>query len=249
MMIRSTLRTTCMSALLPALALTAGHAHGATINAGSLSTFTDASGIDTQGNFLYALSLSDADAGSRSDNTRVIGGLDFEGASGDSVAGVSVSGTTFGGADKVGFSPEDGDLDTLMGTSTYGKPLTINLDVTTGTTYKLQILLAENNFNSPGSRITEIRLEKDGVVAVDDIVVSDLDPLTETGDKSTGVLYSLTFVAPDEKLNIVADAVRDDGSDSAGNFSAVTLEIIPEPATVGLVGVGGLMLLTRRRRN
>jgi PEP-CTERM motif len=33
-----------------------------------------------------------------------------------------------------------------------------------------------------------------------------------------------------------------------GNFDNVSLEVIPEPATLGLMGLGGLAMLGRKRR-
>lgn len=220
--------------LLVALVLPSG-ARAATINAGSLTTFGSADELDTGGNFAYVYSLGDDgsrgyDAGTNSDGKRVIGGLDFA---------AYVTGSTHGNVPRADFG--DADLNAMIGTVIYGNPIGIDLPVTPGTPYRLQLISWESYWSDPGRRVFDINIE--GGPAE----VEDLDAYAESsaaGDPDqNAVLYTLDFTAGDDTLNIHAPASTDNTI-----LSGMTLEVLPEPGALALLVLCGMAILGRRNR-
>ena len=62
---------------------------------------------------------------------------------------------------------------------------------------------------------------------------------------SVFTLYTGIFRPSSATLNVTL-AAGGDGGDTNPIISALTLEAVPEPATLGILGLGGLALLRRR---
>ncbi len=54
-------------------------------------------------------------------------------------------------------------------------------------------------------------------------------------------------VSPNASNNIVLTVTDNDGSHNVSFLNAVVLEVVPEPASLALMGLGGMLMLTRRR--
>ncbi len=54
-------------------------------------------------------------------------------------------------------------------------------------------------------------------------------------------------VSPNGSNNIVLTVTDNDGSHNVSFLNAVVLEVVPEPASLALLGLGGMLMLVRRR--
>ncbi len=151
-----------------------------------------------------------------------------------------------------GSSPDLDALRIILGTSgaqnlggydrgrgTGQRDITYDFDVTAGQEYKLQMLFFKNN-----SEATGMRIDVNGTTVVDMLDLSIDNP-----DRAhKGLLYTYTFTAPSSLLNLKVGRRTDDSGSNIGDINGITLEVIPEPATLGLMAFGAVSLLARRRR-
>ena len=110
----------------------------------------------------------------------------------------------------------------------------IDAPVIAGTQYKLQLL-----FNEPGNTGRGFDVAVEGVIVADEF---------SPGNSTAGALITHTFTATDSNLDVdllVADGFGDDNA----IINAVSLEVIPEPGTASLLGLGLIVVGARRRRN
>jgi hypothetical protein len=216
--------------------LASSPAGAATIHAGSLTTFSSVDELDTDGEFAYVYSLGDDgstggyDAGTDSDGERVIGGLDFA---------AYVTGSAHGDVSRADFG--DADMNAMIGTVIFGGSIGIDLPVTPGIPYRLQLISWESYWEQDGLRVFDVNVEGGSVE------VENLDAYAESsaaGDPDqNAVLYTLDFTAGGDTLNIHAPA-----STNNTILSGMTLEVLPEPGAVALLVLGGLAILGRRNR-
>lgn len=235
-------------AALGALVAVAGGAHAATVTSGTLTAFTGADageGLDLDGTFAYAVDLG------RSSGSVAIRDATF---TGSNVTGVADGGTGFDyrsiQSNPLNFGPsgDDADLVDVLNTVSYASntPVTIGVAVDPGTTYKLQLLF-EEVYNRPADdtrhRVQDIQVE--GVTAV-----SGMDLSTETSF-TQGLVFTYVFsgssVGSDGVLNLAVAPVAGSNNDLTVVVNGFTLEVVPEPGSLSLLGLAGLLASRRRR--
>ncbi|MFO7899964.1 MAG: PEP-CTERM sorting domain-containing protein [Planctomycetota bacterium] len=229
--------------------LLAGGASAQVVHFGSVSSFADASELDFSGDITYAVNVGGS-------TTPVIGDAAF---TTDSVAGCSVTAQNradpWSSRPDLGPTADDNALEGMLHSIRWsGAPRSVDveLDVTAGRTYKMQLLWTENYWNEPDEhRLFDVQVE--GALAVD-----ELDARAVTGEwtqpQHSGAVYTHELVAPDDKLSF---SVAPGGSAYDNNpiLNAFLIEdvtpsapegVIPEPGGLGLLGLA--VLAFRRRR-
>lgn len=218
-----------------------------------VSAFQNSSDLDLDGTFAYAINFGTGDV-----DTDVDGLIFNPVGDGNTVAGVSTTPDpirTFGGPlgpVTEGFwnvTPAlggDDDINTVLSslidahdTSAGVDSFEVDLDAVDGQAYRLQLILNEEFFQSDASRVFDISV--DGVLVADDLdpyKVAVTDSGTAEGDSA--VLVSYDFVG-DGTVDIEFT-----NETSFAILSGLTLEVVPEPASVGLLAIGGLAIFGRR---
>ena len=235
-------KLTSLLAALALLVIAASPASAETVHFGSLSSFDGPGGLDLTAegshSFAYAVNFE------KNDPDRAVSGLTFvcEGTDCAPVAGVTVTSSNYYGEyfhPEFGDTTDDNNLEDIMDGFAYftGTNRNIDVAVTSGQVYKLQLLFQGDN----GVRIWDIVIE--GSLAVDEFYAKNYDY-----HLGIGAVYTYEFTAGDNNLDIDLPAGTTTGADTAGLLSAMTLEVIPEPGTLVLLGLGSLGLLLRRRR-
>lgn len=194
-----------------------------------VNAFTSAgdSDLDFDGDFAYARSV-----GNVSGNLPVtIGDAQFSdgnsfwtGANNSQIVGV------------LGNTAADDNLEfAVQGLIFSNGNMVAEIPVTAGLQYKLQLLF----LYSSGERGTELDIEgvSQGIFAT-------------TASQFEGKVATFSFVAGDSLLNLIIKPTSDVGNLAQPILNAFTLEVVPEPASLTLCGLGvvGLMWAARRRR-
>ncbi|MCA9217012.1 MAG: PEP-CTERM sorting domain-containing protein, partial [Planctomycetales bacterium] len=219
----------------------------ATVNFGEIATFTggDAGeGLDLAGNFAYAINVGGPGG-------NVVGTATFSDGSEAGMAGGSSAGASITDANEIlewhpdgeyGDTADDDNLEAVMTSIRWNQPpgLDIDLNVEAGQEYKLQLLFAE----SCCDRGFDISIE--GEVGVDNFNIQRTQGGINNG--AMGVVYSHSFTASDDVLNINLGGVNIDAGDNNPILNGLTLEVVPEPSGLSLILLGLLGILTRRRR-
>ena len=231
--------------LVGAVAMAGQTATAETINFGSLAKFEGASDLDLSGDFLYTTNITP-------DTTApVINGLTFT--PNASLAGLSVtsanSAANWVNKPEYGASSDDDALEDAMHDMRYsstgsGADLNIDADVISGQQYKLQLLFSENFYTTTGSRSFDISIE--GSKAVDEFDIINTAG-TWTGAPTAGTVFTYIFTAGDTNLDIDLEPGTS-FSDHAPLINGMTLEKVPEPASIILFSMAGFGLLMARRR-
>lgn len=195
-------------------------------------------GLRMGGDFLYAVNL-------RGPGGLKVGGATFT--ADNATPGCTVNaeneilnwiGPNYGG------TANDDNLETVMqsirwtATNYRGEALSVDLEgLEIGQDYLLQLLFGEN----PSSRGFD--------VVINDVLVADnFSPTAEGVSADVGVALFHRFVAQDDELHIVLDGLPTPFGDRNPILQGLTLQAIPEPATMVLLALGTLALLPRLRR-
>ena len=127
-------------------------------------------------------------------------------------------------------------VDTIRHVGTLPGTGSIDLAVTQGVTYKLQMMYQEGCCN----RGFDIFVE--GANAQDNFSTGPIN-----GAPTSGTVFTHTFTAGDAIADIDLVGVAGEFPDTNPTLFAFTLEVVPEPTALGLLGAGALGALARRR--
>ncbi len=196
------------------------------VNFGSVTNATDVSGLDTTGNFVYAINVGGG-AGSWPIND-----ANFV----SSALGVSITAAHYDFAFNVP-SFGNANLNTILSTVDWsdangGSPLdvTVLLNVTAGQMYKLQTIHWEQ-YNDNPIRSENLSINVNGGLAVQDMNI----PV------SSFKVFTYSFTAPSNQVQIIFSGPTDytpGVTDMNPTINALTLELlsVPEPGTMLLLG-------------
>jgi hypothetical protein len=255
MITRYLTKTTLSLAGSTLLAFTQG-AFASTVNLGTLTPFTGGDvgeGLDLSGNIIYAFNLGPG-------STQTVQGVDFVAAPiGAPPTGLTTSAPTHfdystanpGGVNGVnyGATANDAALSTIVNTVLYHSNFTLDLAVTPGTQYQLQLILQEAFFPLQITAGRNFDISVDGGLAVDDLALGvETNGANEAG-ADQGLVYTYNFTATGSSFQVALDDNPLETGDGNAVLAGVVLtEQIPEPSTIVLFGLGFLGSILRRRR-
>lgn len=212
----------------------------------TVGSFAGPEDLDLSGNFLYAV-----DVGGNDGNVTV-NGLTFVDDTG--APGVTVfsehDALEYQPATDYGATTDDNNLEVIANSIRWtqagenaatgnGPRSDVTLDLaglSVNTAYKLQLLFQDDPNLARGF---DVNVE--GATIADNFGSS-------TGNLTSGRLVTHQFTATDDTLNIQLINAGGSFGDPNPILSAATLEVVPEPASLGLIGLGAVGLLARRRR-
>ena len=199
-------------------------------------------GLDLQGPFVYALNFAETSAAN--DIVAVQDALFLRTRNPTPVpTGVAYTSTFNFDALPVGeygSSANDNNLEILLDSAANAdvppSTITISLGSLASGPYELQLLMSPL---SGTDRIIDIFVES--------VFQTTVNVDTDTFGTNTGVLFSDTFAVSDGSLDIVLGPGT--GTVNTPIISALTLQVvIPEPSTLVLLGMGGVLMSSVRRR-
>jgi hypothetical protein len=211
-------------------------------------------GLDFQGQFAYAIDLANANMG----GGQTIGDATFtpwQSTPGATIAADSDDSSVF----QMGTTAADAALKSLVDTGRWengaADNITANLNVTQGRRYLLQLIFQEG-WNATAAGIRQFNIDVEGTrVATNFDITGVTGPQTRNMaatpqvnvPNNLGAFLRYGFTAGDDQVNVVLSH----GAVDNPRIEALTLEIIPEPATVAILGVllVSCGLATRRWRH
>jgi hypothetical protein len=199
-------------------------------------------GLDLQGTFAYALNFRNTTTADL-----VVDGATFKAVTASSApAGVTVIDYGLSAFDSItpfefGATANDNNLEAIAAATvevsgTISTQVKLNLAVTAGATYKLQIL-SLGNAGAPRPASYTIN----GVTTF--ITLATTAPSSPI---NSSYVITETFVPATSTTQIIM--IHDAGGGNDSFAQGLTLELLPEPASLTLLGLGGLAILGRRRR-
>lgn len=210
---------------------------------GTFSGGDSGEGLDLEGKFLYAVNVGGPGGFS-------IGNAIF-------TADTATPGLTlraenhipnWGAAPNFGATANDNNLETVMhsirwvATTLGGQGDLLSLDLeglVPGLPHRLQLLFDERG-SARGFDVTI-----NGILVADDFNPGLLAGLN---DPTLGAVLTYDFIADADTLSILLDGYSSPFGDHNPILQGFTLEVIPEPTTLALLGLGALALARRRRR-
>lgn len=220
----------------------------ASAHAATISVLDDASDLTLTETVVYAVNVEN----SPDDQSATIAGVTFVDWTSNAPAGFTLTGADNGSvANILGLSggADNDALETVLefnrdGRTPNGSPnFNLDLTVTVGTTYRLQLLFAETfgGAKAPGQRVFDITAE--GSLLVDDLDVWAVGEFTDAdGQQEAAVLVEEVFTATDDTYNLLFDPSVDNAY-----LAGVVLTIVPEPGSMLLVSSGVVLMVMRRR--
>lgn len=209
-----------------------------------LSTFTGGDpgeGLDLQndaGGFLYSVYFRNTAQASQA-----VGDVTFTSVTASGGGGVTV--TDFPSPFDVGLvfdfgnSLYDSNLENVyQGGVTNNPELDLSLAVTPGQIYKLQILMVGNSGNHRPNNIT----------IEGNTTFIDLLPIAIADNLKKSYVVTETFTAADSSVQIQVAYTNFNTPNNFATVTSLTLEAVPEPASLSLLAVGAAALLRRRKQ-
>ena len=195
---------------------------------GEVATFSGADpgeGLDFEGEFAHAVNVGGPGA-------LLVGDVEFTDGSEDLFDSPGVNITD---ANEIlnwhepnyGDSLDDDELEIAMQSIRWNTPpgMELDLEVEEGQSYKLQLMFAESCCN----RGFDIFIE-------DELAVDNINIQEEQGginNQATGVLFTHSFTATDDELNILLGGANEGAPDNNPIINAITLELIENLAILG----------------
>lgn len=222
------------------------------VPAATVTTFTGGDvgeGLDLDGTFVYAL-----DTGGAGGQT-VRDAVFTNAATTTGVTLVNAQANFPGMAVSYGASTDDDQLESVInpgillsnnsndgGLSNFSFRVDM-ANLTIGMDYKLQALFHEfGGYTTAGSRVTNVSINSGANIQF------DAPGLGSTSTNGVGVVVMETFTAASTTASVFVAYNNVDGVDQPA-LSAITLEVIPEPASLALLMGGGLFMGVRRKKS
>jgi hypothetical protein len=154
-----------------------------------------------------------------------------------------------------GNTANDNNLETIMKANSQGFPLTVTLALgalPVGTPYTLQMMFIDDFYAS--TRLTDIKVDNTTAIAAFNqkatISAAGGYNLTTGGSEnetlSKGAVVTVAGTTIGSSLTVVF--AQSSGSANGPLVGALTMAVIPEPTSLALLGLGGLLAILNRRR-
>lgn len=142
-------------------------------------------------------------------------------------------------------------LEGVLGNLTAGETYTISFDVSLDNVIDSPFDVGLLTF-APGASRNTVSSMGDGASAVLASVSGNYNLggyWTATGGTVSGSTITFSYTADGTEGTLGQDlAVRLDGASTSANIDNVKVDIVPEPGTIALMAIGGMMVARRRRK-
>jgi hypothetical protein len=201
-------------------------------------------GLDFQGNFAYAIDFGSPAAPAPPAGGFTIGNAAFTNWT-STPGATNVANSDDSGIFQTGTTPDDALLKRLVDTGRWANGATANitsdLAVQPGRQYLLQLIFQEG-WNASAVGVRRFNIDVEGTRLATDFDITAVtgpqplnrnNPPNNTTPNTLGAVLTYGLTASDSTLNIVLSH----GASDNPRIEALTLEIVPEPATLAALGV------------